>query len=334
MKKNEKQYYKVHINPDDVMSEEEVHEYLYGNTKKSLLEKISIELSYGYFNYWVVIIIVLISLIGGILIGSLDASRRFNLPLSEVLSLNPAKSELALGAVDYSSQVNNDSKDSQNYILPDRVNLDGFSGTINVYYDQVHLGDTYEGSYNDNTSKDNQYINLKTENPSVKDEEPSSEITEDNKSKTPKNGSQLDETTYMNDYDTPISQSINNIDNTSNTKSNDSSVIINIDKVSSKDTDPDNKSDIERNLTVGASDQDTEDNTDVEEPLLVTRPSKLEEQVPDECVIGDSSGLLKEDSSNFNGTGGFPLWCEGILYFLVSATFTVMICIYFKKKHI
>lgn len=338
MRKNEKQYYKVHINPDEVMSEQEVHEYLYGNTKKSVFEKISVELSYGYFNYWLVLIIVFLTLIGGILIGSLDASRRFNLPLSEVLSLNPAKSELALGTVDYSSRdTKDDTSSSQSSILPKEFNLDGFNGTINVYYDQVHLGDVYEGSYNDNTSKDNQYINLKT-NDSVddncKDSAPSS--TTDELTYTPVEGGQLDDSTSDETNDTSDSQSVDkssNISN-SNSKSHISTVIVNIDKVSSNYTEPDKQSDNESQLTIGASNQDTEDNTDVSEQLLDTRPSELKDYEPNECVIGDSSGLINEDSSNLIDSGGSPLWYEGILYFLVSATFTIMICIYFKKKRI
>ena len=56
-KKNKKQYYKIKIDPNKVMTERDVRETLYGQVPKSPFEILGYELSYGYFNKYVVLII-------------------------------------------------------------------------------------------------------------------------------------------------------------------------------------------------------------------------------------------------------------------------------------
>lgn len=352
--KKTKQYYKIHIDPEDILTEEELHEQVYGNRKLTPFENIGLELSYGYFNYWLVLIIVIISLITGILIGSFDASRRFNLPVSEVLSLNPAKSELAISSVDYSREsACTDIQDLDDERLSDKINLDGFSGTINLYYGDVQIGDTIEGSYSPYINRDNQYVDTNLDDSTMSDRLGDSKKNEDDVNYET---TQLVDDSQSNDIDNHDSNIVDNsesypqkiddvqknssdttINKTDNTyNDHEKQIVLNINKVSSlDDTTPESYSDTEDLLTVGASDQDIKDNTIINEELPLTRPSELDEHPSDECIIGASSvlndnfdGNTSDESDNIND---IPLWCEvfkNLFYVLI-----ILVIILWCRKH-
>jgi len=313
-----KQYYKIHIDPEDVLTEDELREQVYGQRKLTPFECIGVELSHGYFNAWLVLIITLISLLFGILIGSLDASRRFDIPISEVLSLSLSKSDLRVVPVDNSGQQSDtDDVSTNTEPITEKLNLDGFNGTINVYYDQVHIGDVIEGSYSDNTSKDNQYINV---DPTV--------------SSTSQLGKANDnDDTKVNDSEivtTPILYPRKSNDST--TYSRETNLTLNIDKTSYNDKLPEDDSDNSEQNIINASGQDTEDNVTIGESLPITRPSELDNCEPDDCVIGDSSQLLDNDvSSNPSNSDRSPLWYE-VVCNLFYASFIIFLLIFINKK--
>ena len=165
-KKNKKQYYKIKIDPNKVMTERDVRETLYGQVPKSPFEILGYELSYGYFNKYMVLIISIICILLGLFIGGLDFSRRFCLPASEVFSLTLSKSEYAYSPVEgrivYANEDSYDKSCDVNdiYDLPEGFNFDG--ATVNIYQGDVYIGDTYEGNYSHYENKDNQNINVHT----------------------------------------------------------------------------------------------------------------------------------------------------------------------------
>lgn len=345
--KNKKQYYnyKMHIDPNEIMTEEQLHKELYGERSLTPFENIGLELSYGYFNSWLVLIITIITLIVGVLIGSLDASRRFNLPLSEVLSLSPAKSELAIDSVDYSREntLSDDISETGN-TFPEKINLDGFNGTVNVYYGNVQIGDIIEGSYSSYLNKDNQYVDIIPDDFTDVDNHDTSKKSENNTDYETIDSLQesslikKDDSTIINnpneeiqDYIEPYS--ILNEDITYN--GHNRQIILNIDKVSNYDTTPESCSD-NKIITIGASDQGAEDNTEVSGKSLVTRPSELDGHEADECIIGSSSEELEElndvSLSPSDNLVVVPLWYEVLRDLLYVSI--IIIVIMWLKKHI
>lgn len=341
-KKNKKQYYKIKIDPNKVMTERDVRETLYGQVPKSPFEILGYELSYGYFNKYVVLIISILCIMLGLLIGGLDFSRRFCLPASEVFSLTLSKSEYAYSPVEGRIvYANDDSYENSDYVhtvygLPEGFNFDG--ATVNIYQGDVYIGDTYEGEYNHYENKDNQNIDVHADQSSeINREGMSNEFqdmdynetipSDDNNSVDQIPEESEDEVVIESDMNEPNRDRYNISSEEDNV--NFDSPILYISKYT-EGIETDSEGDNEKMSEI--SDQGVEENdnysngtsTNIDEPINDTGEVEV-------ITIGDSSQVEDVGISNSN-TGGFSPLHREIIINLFWVIVVIGIMIYIKKR--